>query len=310
MQRLVSEIIAEGGRTFSFEFFPPKTDAGEAVLWRSLRELEALAPDFVSVTYGAGGSTRARTVDITRRIMLDTDLNAVGHLTCVGATTAELREVVDEYRVVGVHNILALRGDPAGGPSAEWTATSGGLDHADELVRLVADSGSFDVGVAAFPDKHPASPSLEFDADVLRRKQDAGASYAITQFFFEASAYERLVELAVARGCTIPIIPGIMPVTDVGQIERFAKLSGADFPLRLAQRFHAVADDPESVRRLGVETAGLLADHLLALGAPGLHFYTLNRSTATRDIYRALGLAPSVAPVDADVDNRHTGDIS
>ena len=295
MQRRVSEIIAEGGRSFSFEFFPPKTGAGEAVLWRSLRELEELAPDFVSVTYGAGGTTRARTVEITRRIMLETDMNAVGHLTCVGATAAELRDVVGEYRDVGVHNILALRGDPAGGPSAEWVATPAGLDHADELVGLIRDSGSFDVGVAAFPDGHPASPSLEFDADVLMRKQDAGASYAITQFFFEASAYERLVDLAARRGCTIPIIPGIMPVTDVAQIERFAKLSGAAFPVRLAQRFHAVAADSDAVRRLGVETAGLLASQLLELGAPGLHFYTLNRSTATRDIYRELGLAPDPA---------------
>lgn len=288
MQRRVSEIIAQGGRTFSFEFFPPKTDAGEMVLWRSLRELEELSPDFVSVTYGAGGSTRARTVEITRRIMLDTDLSAVGHLTCVGVSGTELREVIEEYGAAGVRNILALRGDPAGGPSAPWVATPAGLDHADELVTLARGCGDFDVGVAAFPDGHPASESLEFDAEVLLRKQDAGASYAITQFFFEFSAYEQLVERARRRGCTIPIIPGIMPVTDVAQIERFAELSGATFPPELARRFHLIADDREAVARLGVETAGDLADSLLAAGAPGLHFYTLNRSNATREIFRAL----------------------
>lgn len=288
MAQTVRELLANGGRSFSFEFFPPKTDAGEAALWRAIRELEPLRPTFVSVTYGAGGSTRERTVAITERIARETDMLPVGHLTCVGASADELRSVVEQYRQAGVRNILALRGDPPGGPGGEWTPTEGGLQYAHELVALVTEAGGFSVGVAAFPDPHPASGSAEVDAQVLLSKQDAGADFAVTQFFFEADSYFRLVERARSIGCTIPIIPGIMPVTNLAQIERFSVLSGADFPAAIAARFREVEES--EVGRLGVVMASELCQELLAGGAPGLHFYTLNRSGATREIYARLGL--------------------
>jgi methylenetetrahydrofolate reductase (NADH) len=286
----LGELLAAGDRSFSFEFFPPKTDEGERQLWRALRELEPLRPTFVSVTYGAGGTTRDRTVRVTAQIAADTILTPVAHLTCVGADVEELHGVVAQYADAGVHNVLALRGDPPGGLGTPWEAHPGGLQHADELVRLVRSLGSFSVGVAAFPEGHPEAPDLDTDARVLAAKQDAGAEFAITQFFFHPDDYFRLVERAGRHGCTMPIVPGLMPVTNVAQIERFAVLSGADFPSDLAARFHAVADDPDAVRALGVEVATGMAERLLAGGAPGLHFYTLNRSTATREVYQALGL--------------------
>ena len=286
----LGRVLASGGRSFSFEFFPPKTDEGERTLWQTVRELEVLQPTFVSVTYGAGGSTRDRTVRVTARIAAETALRPVGHLTCVGATRDELAAVIDDYGNAGVHTILALRGDPPGGPGAPWEQHPDGLRHADELVGLIKSCGDFSVGVAAFPEGHPESADLESDAIVLARKQDAGAEFAITQMFFRAADYERLVTRARAHGCTMPILPGLMPVTNVAQIERFAALSGAQFPVDIADRFHAVADDPAAVQQLGVEVASDLARELLDLGAPGLHFYTLNRSTSTREVYQALGL--------------------
>ena len=285
------ELLAAGGRSFSFEFFPPKDDAAEVALWAAIRRLEPLAPLFVSVTYGAGGSTRDRTVRITARIGAETTLTPVAHLTCVGASRADLRRVVGEYAGAGVHTVLALRGDPPGGPGTAWTPHPGGLDHADDLVRLVRELGSFSVGVAAFPDGHPESPDLEQDARVLAMKADAGAEFAITQFFFTADAYFRLLERAAAHGCTIPVIPGIMPVTNVGQLERFALLSGTPVPDPMVRRLREVADDPRAVRAVGVELAEQLCRRLLDGGAPGLHFYTLNRSTATQEVFAALGLA-------------------
>lgn len=284
----VGDLLATGSQSFSFEFFPPKTDAGEAQLWKALGELEPLAPTFVSVTYGAGGTTRDRTVGITGRIAKETQMVPVGHLTCVGATVSELESVIDEYAAAGVHNVLALRGDPPGGPGDQWVAHEGGLNYAAELVALATRSGDFSVGVAAFPDPHPASMSAQVDVEVLRAKQEAGAEFAITQFFFKSSAYFQLVDRARSGGVTIPIIPGIMPVTNLAQITRFASLSGADFPADIAAEFERVGDD--YVRDLGIEMASRLCRELLDGGAPGLHFYTLNRSTATRDIYANLGL--------------------
>lgn len=286
-------MLASGRRSFSFELFPPKTDEGERALWDTVRDLEQLHPTFVSVTYGAGGSTRDRTIRVTGRIAAETSLTPVGHLTCVGASRDDLATVIDEYRDAGVRTILALRGDPPGGPGAPWEQHPGGLAHADELVAMIKATDGFSVGVAAFPEKHPESASLDMDAQVLVRKQDAGAEFAITQFFFRAADYARLVERARAHGCTMPILPGLMPVTNVSQIERFAALSGAAFPEELATRFHAVADDPNAVQQLGVEVATDLARDLLDMGAPGLHFYTLNRSTSTREVYQALALAES-----------------
>jgi methylenetetrahydrofolate reductase (NADPH) len=290
------ELLASGRRSYSFEFFPPKTDEGERLLWDAIRRLEPLRPTFVSVTYGAGGSTRDRTVRITERIATDTTLTPVGHLTCVGSSRAQLRAVIGSYAAAGVHNVLALRGDAPAGPGATWEPHPDGLSHADELVRMLRQLGDFCVGVAAFPEGHPEAPDFDTDVKYLALKAAAGADFAITQFFFDADDYFRLVERAAAYGCTIPIVPGIMPVTNVRQIQRMAELSGAAFPAGLAQRLLAVEDDPEAVRRIGVEAASALCERLLAGGAPGLHFYTLNRSTATREIYQSLGLADGIRP--------------
>lgn len=284
----LSRSLESGEPVFSFEFFPPKTDEGERQLWSAIAELGPLAPTFVSVTYGAGGSTRDRTVRITSRILAETGMDAVAHLTCVGATTDELREVLLRFQFAGISNVLALRGDPPGGPGAPWTPTPGGLSHADELVRLAREVGDFTIGVAAFPERHPESPDLEFDAKVLAAKEAAGARFAVTQFFFKAADYFELVERARGQGVSMPILPGIMPVTSVSQIERFATLSGAAFPPELADRFHEVAGDPAAVVELGVDVATSLCQELLVGGAPGLHFYTLNRSRATREIFARL----------------------
>jgi methylenetetrahydrofolate reductase (NADPH) len=287
----IRDLLANGQKSWSFEFFPPATDEGERLLWQAIRELEPLDPSFVSVTYGAGGSTRDRTIRVTEGIGTDTTLTPLGHLTCVGSSRAELRQVVGEYAGAGVRNVLALRGDPPGGPATPWEQHPQGLRHAVDLVEMVKDLGDFCVGVAAFPEGHPEAVDLDADARVLVAKADAGADFAITQFFFAADSYFRLVGRVRALGCDIPVVPGVMPVTNVRQIERFALLSGTSFPTVLADRLHAVEDDPHAVRSIGVEVASALSDELLEGGAPGLHFYTLNRSTATREVYANLGLS-------------------
>ena len=279
------------GRSFSFEFFPPKDDAGEAVLWEAVRRVEAVNPTFVSVTYGAGGSTRDRTTRVTEAIASDTTLTPVAHLTCVGASRAELRTVVGGYAAAGVSTVLALRGDPPAGPGTPWTAHPEGLDHAVDLVRLVRELGSFEVGVAAFPDVHPESPDVDHDARVLKEKADAGATFAVTQFIFDSDGYFRLVDRLSALGCDLPVIPGIMPVTNLRQVERFPQLSGRPLPASVLARLEAAADDPSALRRAGVEIATELSAALLDGGAPGLHFYTLNRSTATLEVFADLGVA-------------------
>ncbi|MEP9380949.1 methylenetetrahydrofolate reductase [NAD(P)H] [Nocardioides sp. KR10-350] len=288
--RRIGDLIREGEHSFSFEFFPPKDEAGEAQLWDAIRALEPYRPTFVSVTYGAGGSTRDNTVGITGRIARETSLVPMGHLTCVGHTRDELEATLDAFAVAGVVNVLALRGDPKDGPHSEWTPTEGGFTYAVELVELAAKRGDFSIGVAAFPDGHPAAASLEQDAEVLLAKQQAGAEFAITDMVFRASDYAALVERAARIGVDIPILPGIMPILNLRQITRMAELSGREIPAEVVARVEKYADDPAALRAEGIAMAAELCEQLLAGGAPGLHFYTLNRSKATLEIFAALNM--------------------
>ena len=275
--------------TYSFEFFPPKDIEGEERLWAAMSQLESIAPDFISVTYGAGGSTRDRTIRITSEITARTHIPTVAHLTCVGSTRDELIEILGKYRDAGIKSILALRGDPTGGPRAPWTPTPNGLSHADELVTLAAEFGGFTIGVAAFPDGHPASDGdFSHDIGVLIEKERRGATFATTQFFFEVDKWKSLVDKLEAKGSSLPIIPGILPVTNVKQLNRMAELSGTPIPTSVSEAFAQVEDNPEDVRKLGVDIATKLCQDLLEAGAPGLHFYTMNTSTATREIYSQI----------------------
>lgn len=290
-RRSIAELIRAGERSYSFEFMPPKDEAGEAQLWTAISELEPYRPTFVSVTYGAGGSSRDTTVRVTGRIARETSMVPLGHLTCVGHTRAELGAILDAYADAGVHNVLALRGDPKDGPRAPWTPTEGGFTHAVELVELARDRGDFTVGVAAFPGVHPGAASAEHDSEVLAHKQRSGAEFAITDMVFRASDWADLAERSAAKGVDFPILPGIMPILNLGQVARMAELSGREIPAEVRSRIEAHADDPVALRAAGIELAAQLCTDLLDAGAPGLHFYTLNRSKATREIFAALQIS-------------------
>jgi methylenetetrahydrofolate reductase (NADPH) len=286
----IDEILATAeGPIFSFEFFPPKTDEGERNLRAALQTLAPLQPDFVSVTYGAGGSTRARTVELTRWIKQDLGIEAMSHLTCVGASRDELHAVLDRIADAGIDNVLALRGDPPRGDT-EWTPHPGGLHYSTELAELIAAAYPFAIGAACFPEVHPQSPDLAHDLRFLGHKIESGVSFLITNLFFDNELYFRFVEEARANGIEAPIIPGIMPVTNVSQIKTITGMCGATIPEALLEQLELRADDPDAVLELGVSYATLQCAELLARGAPGIHFYTLNRSPATRAILAALRL--------------------
>ncbi|WP_210502470.1 methylenetetrahydrofolate reductase [NAD(P)H] [Nocardioides xinjiangensis] len=282
------ELLERGERSFSFEFFPPKDEAGEEQLWQAITELEPYRPTFVSVTYGAGGTTRDRTVAITERIARETTLLPVAHLTCVGHTTDELSAILDDLSQAGVRHVMALRGDPPGGPGAAWTPTAGGLTYANELVALIRRRADMRIGVAAFPEGHVDATDLDHDARVLKAKYDAGAEFAVTEMVLRASDYVALVERAEAVGADLPIIPGIMPILNLRSMERMVELSRRRLPEEVTARLEPHADDPQRLRAEGIAIATELCRALLDAGAPGLHFYTLNRSKATREIFANL----------------------
>jgi len=261
------------------------------VLWRSISELEPLRPTFVSVTYGAGGGTRHRTVAITRRIAGETSMLPMAHLTCVGHSTDELAAIVAELRDAGVHNVLALRGDPPGGPGTPWTSTPGGLEYASELVAFLKEFADVSVGVAAFPEGHRDAHSLELDAQVLKAKYDAGAEFAITEMVLRADDYFGLVDRAKEIGADFPIVPGIMPILNFHSMHTMVRLSGREMPQETLDRILPLEHDPAALRAEGIRIATELCERLLDGGAPGLHFYTLNRSKATREIFAALNIA-------------------
>jgi methylenetetrahydrofolate reductase (NADPH) len=286
----IGELLRQGGRSFSFEFFPPKDEAGEEVLWRSISELEPLRPTFVSVTYGAGGTTRDRTLAITARIAQETSMLPMAHLTCVGHTTEELTRILQSLAGSGVRNVLALRGDPPGGPGTDWVSTTGGIEYASELVAFIKQITELSVGVAAFPEGHRDSASLDDDVAILKAKQDAGAEFAVTEMVLRASDYFGLVERASAVGVDFPIVPGIMPILNFNSMAKMVELSGREIPDEVLARLEPLRDDPAAVRAEGIAIATELCDALLEGDAPGLHFYTLNRSKATREIYAALSL--------------------
>lgn len=298
MTTKVTERITGRKQGFSVEFFPPKDAEGEVELWRAIRRLEPLDPAFVSVTYGAGGSSRDRTIRAVARIATDTTLVPMAHLTAVSHSVAELRHVVGSFAAAGISNVLAIRGDPPGDPLGEWVAHPEGLRYADELVSLVRRLGDFCVGVAAFPYGHPRSPDSETDLERLVAKVRAGAEFAISQLFLEPSGFLRLRDRMVAAGCEVPLLPGIMPLTTIRTLHRGPELSGAPLPGALVERLERHADDPAAFRAAGLDTTTELCATLLAEGVPALHFYTLNRSTATSEIVGRLGLATGVtAPV-------------
>ena len=283
----ISDILKTDRRAVSFEFFPPKDDAGFASLFATIEALKGLDPSYVSVTYGAGGSTRRKTVELVKRIKHEIGIESMAHLTCVGANRDEIGSVLDDLAAAGLDNVLPLRGDPPKGAS-EFVPTPGGFRYANELVAFIRERHSFCLGGACYPEKHPEAPSAEADLDNLKRKVDAGVDFLITQLFFDNDDYLRFRERAVAAGVRVPILAGIMPILNVKQIKRFTRMCGASLPNALRKKIEAVEDDAEAVRQVGIYHATRQCEDLLRDGVPGIHFYTLNRSTATRAIYQSI----------------------
>ncbi|MFZ2114664.1 MAG: methylenetetrahydrofolate reductase [NAD(P)H] [Solirubrobacteraceae bacterium] len=285
----IDQLLAGEEPVFSFEFFPPKTEQGERNLYAALAELQTLEPAFVSVTYGAGGSTREKTIAIVKRIKEQYGLEAMAHFTCVAATVPELRATLEEMQAAGIDNVLALRGDPPAGQE-DWIKTEGGLEYSCELVRLIKADYPFAIGAACFPETHIHAVSPQADIDYLAEKVAAGVDFLITQLFFDNALYFDFVARARAAGIAVPIVPGILPITQIGQLERMTSMCGSSIPDGLRRELHAREDSPEAVIDFGVAYATLQCAELLAAGAPGIHFYTLNRSPATRAILGALKL--------------------
>ena len=283
----ISDILRTDRRAVSFEFFPPRDDAGFASLFATIEALKELDPSYVSVTYGAGGSTRRKTVELVKRIKHEIGIESMAHLTCVGANRDEIGSVLDDLAAAGLDNVLPLRGDPPKGES-DFVPTPGGFRYANELVAFIRERHSFCLGGACYPEKHPEAPSAEADLDNLKRKVDAGVDFLITQLFFDNDDYLRFRERAVAAGVRVPILAGIMPILNVKQIKRFTRMCGASLPNALRQKIEAVEDDGEAVRQIGIYHATRQCEDLLREGVPGIHFYTLNRSTATRAIYQSI----------------------
>ena len=289
----ISELLDARRPSFSFEFFPPKDDAGVENLFATVESLRVYEPAYVSITYGAGGSTRARTIELAKRIKRESRLEVLAHVTCVGSTEEDLRATFHELHEAGIENVLALRGDPPRG-STSFEQIEGGFAHATDLIALAARDFPFCVGGAAYPEKHPEAASLESDLAVARLKQDAGAEFLVTQLFFDNAAYGAFVARARAAGITIPIVPGIMPITNYQQIERFVAMCGATIPPALRVELEARRGEPDAVAAFGVAFAALQCAELLAQGVPGIHFYTLNKSPSTRAVVSALLAARAV----------------
>lgn len=284
----ISDRLQSGPATFSFEFFPPKDDIGFWDLYKTIESLKPLEPTYVSVTYGAGGSTRRKTVDLVARIKKDIGIEPMAHLTCVGASGAEIGQVLDELHLRGIENVLALRGDPPAG-TATFEATPGGFRYASELVKFIRNHHDhFCLGAACYPEGHPEASSREIDLENLKRKVDAGIDFLITQLFFDNADFRAFRERAERSGIVVPIIAGLMPILNVGQVKRFTTMCGAKIPANLLRRIEAVEDDAEAVRQIGTYYAVEQARQLLADGVAGIHFYTLNRSTATRAILQLI----------------------
>jgi methylenetetrahydrofolate reductase (NADPH) len=292
----IIDILNSGRRSVSFEFFPPKEDEGFAELFRTIEALKPLEPTFVSVTYGAGGSTRRKTVELVKRIKHEIGIEAMAHLTCVGASREEIRGVLDDLLGGGIENVLPLRGDPPKGEE-KFVRPAGGFGYANELIEFVRRDYPFCLAAACYPEKHPEAPDAVTDLANLKRKVEAGADFLISNLFFANDDFLRFRDRAVAAGIRVPILAGIMPILNVKQIKRVTKMCGASIPAGLLLKIESVEDDAEAVRQIGMYHASRQCEQLLAAGVAGLHFYTLNRSTATRAIFQEIRGLLTAAPV-------------